>query len=324
MADAEVGDDGYGEDPTVNGLEEAYAERVGKAAAVFVPSGTMANQIALRVLAPAGSVGGGRAAPARGGLRVRGGRPQRRRSSSTPSTTPTGPSGRPRSAWPARPAGYHHPEVSLVCVENTHMPASGAPWSLDELEAVRRRRRPAARAHGRGPAVQRRGGHRGAGGRPGRRRHHRHVLPLQGPVRAGGVAPGRSGRRDRGRARLERKRLGGAMRQAGVLAAAGLVALRRMVERLAEDHAPGRAGWPRRWPSAGPTPAATRPRCAPTSSCSGAPARAAGGPPGRRRGAGPHGGPRAGPPGDPPRRRRRRGWSGPSRPWPRRPTPANA
>src|SRR4051794_1195478 len=55
MADAEVGDDGYGEDPTVNRLEARYAATVGKEAAVFVPSGTMANQIALRLLGAPGS-----------------------------------------------------------------------------------------------------------------------------------------------------------------------------------------------------------------------------------------------------------------------------
>ena len=54
MAEAEVGDDGFGDDPTVARLEAAFAERVGKEAAVFVPSGTMANQIALRVLGAAG------------------------------------------------------------------------------------------------------------------------------------------------------------------------------------------------------------------------------------------------------------------------------
>src|SRR3712207_6948392 len=52
---SEVGDDVYGEDPTVNALEEAFAARVDKEAALFVPSGTMANQLALRLLAPAGS-----------------------------------------------------------------------------------------------------------------------------------------------------------------------------------------------------------------------------------------------------------------------------
>src|SRR5919205_566792 len=51
MADAEVGDDVYGEDPTVNALQEAFAARVGKQAALFVPSGTMGNQLARRLLA---------------------------------------------------------------------------------------------------------------------------------------------------------------------------------------------------------------------------------------------------------------------------------
>src|SRR5438067_10897414 len=55
MAAAEVGDDVYGEDPTVNALQDAFATRVGKDAALFVPSGTMGNQLALRLLAPRGS-----------------------------------------------------------------------------------------------------------------------------------------------------------------------------------------------------------------------------------------------------------------------------
>src|SRR5437763_1788206 len=55
MADAEVGDDVYGEDPTVNALQDAFAERVGKPAAIYVPSGTMGNQLALRLLAPSGT-----------------------------------------------------------------------------------------------------------------------------------------------------------------------------------------------------------------------------------------------------------------------------
>src|SRR5881392_2562899 len=55
MADAEVGDDVYGEDPTVNALQDAFAERVGKPAALYVPSGTMGNQLALRLLARGGT-----------------------------------------------------------------------------------------------------------------------------------------------------------------------------------------------------------------------------------------------------------------------------
>src|SRR5437763_16746332 len=61
MAEADVGDDVYGEDPTVNALQEAFAERVGKEAALYVPSGTMGNQLALRLLTkPATSVVAGR------------------------------------------------------------------------------------------------------------------------------------------------------------------------------------------------------------------------------------------------------------------------
>src|SRR5687768_11060317 len=55
MADAEVGDDVYGEDPTVNELQDEFAARVGKESALFVPSGTMANQLAVRLLAPSGT-----------------------------------------------------------------------------------------------------------------------------------------------------------------------------------------------------------------------------------------------------------------------------
>src|ERR1017187_2820025 len=55
MAEAVLGDDDYGEDPTVRALEEAFAERLGKPASLFVPSGTMANQIAFRVLTTAGT-----------------------------------------------------------------------------------------------------------------------------------------------------------------------------------------------------------------------------------------------------------------------------
>ncbi|HXZ61938.1 MAG TPA: beta-eliminating lyase-related protein, partial [Acidimicrobiales bacterium] len=56
MAEADVGDDAYGEDPTVRALEEEFAQRIGKRAALFVASGIMANQIALRVLTSPGDV----------------------------------------------------------------------------------------------------------------------------------------------------------------------------------------------------------------------------------------------------------------------------
>ena len=74
MADAEVGDDAYGEDPTVRRLESLAAALLGKEAALYVPSGTMANQLALRVLAPPGHRGAVRRACARVPLRARRGR----------------------------------------------------------------------------------------------------------------------------------------------------------------------------------------------------------------------------------------------------------
>src|ERR1043165_5112537 len=71
MAAAEVGDDVYGEDPTVNRLQEAFAERVGKDAALYVPSGTMGNQLALRLLAKAGTaVVAGSSVPSSSGTTV--------------------------------------------------------------------------------------------------------------------------------------------------------------------------------------------------------------------------------------------------------------
>ena len=89
MADAEVGDDDYGEDPTVRALEEAFAQRIGKPAALFVPSGTMANQIAVRLLATSGTaVVAGRATTWWPTSTVR--RRGTRVCSSTPWMTPTG------------------------------------------------------------------------------------------------------------------------------------------------------------------------------------------------------------------------------------------
>ena len=125
MADAEVGDDGYGEDPTVNELEAGYAERVGKAAAVFVPSGTMANQIALRVLASPGSV-------------VVAGRRQHivaYELGAAPPATPSiqfhavddrdGSIDPAEVRWAREAADHHQPTAALVCIENTHMAACG-------------------------------------------------------------------------------------------------------------------------------------------------------------------------------------------------------
>jgi threonine aldolase len=238
MATAEVGDDVYGEDPTVNELQSAFAKRVGKDAALFVPSGTMGNQLALRLLAPPGTwvVAGARqhvviyeagAGALNAGVQFH------------EVADDDGTIDAADGAVSVAAADYHQPTVGAVCIENTHMPADGAPWPLDRLDAV-----VAA-----------------AGGVPvhmdGARLFHAEVATgisaadyasrattvmcclskgLCAPVGSLLAGPAEV----MARARLERQRLGGGMRQAGVIAAAGLVALETMVERLADDHARAR------------------------------------------------------------------------------------
>jgi threonine aldolase len=253
MADAEVGDDVYGEDPTVNALEEAFAQRVGKAAALYVPSGTMGNQIALRLLTTPGSaVLAGRRHHVviyENGAAARNAGVQFTTFDDTDGTIS------PEDVRGAVEAAEHHQlRPALVCVENTHMPADGAPWPLERLQAV------------------------AAVGLPvhldGARLFNAEVATgvpaatyaaaattvmccmskgLCAPV--GSLLAGPADVMDA--ARGERQRLGGGMRQAGVIAAAALVALERMVERLAEDHVRARrladvvAG---RWPDGGCDP----------------------------------------------------------------------
>jgi threonine aldolase len=264
MAEAEVGDDLYGEDPTVNALQEAYAERVGKEAALYVPSGTMANQIALRVLAPAGSVviAGRRqhvvvyeagAAARNAGVQFH------------LVDDEDGTFGPQDVAWAVEAAEHHHPRPALVCVENTHMPADGAPWPLDRLQAV------ADEAAAAGLPVHLDGARlfnaEVATGVPAAR-YATCATTVMSCVSKGLCAPVGSVLAGPGdvmeAARLERARLGGQMRQAGVIAAAGLVALRTMVERLADDHRRARRlaeAVAERWPDAGCDPGRIQTNC---------------------------------------------------------------
>jgi threonine aldolase len=236
MADAEVGDDVYGEDPTVSALEAVFAERVGKQAALFVPSGTMGNQLALRLLAPPATivVVGRRQhlviyEDAAGG-----------RNAGVQFHTVDDADGtvRPEDvAWAVEAADHHQPRPSLVCVENTHMPADGAPWPLERMEAL------AAAAAAAGLAVHLDGARlfnaEVATGTPAAA-YARPATTVMCCLSKGLCAPVGSllaGPADIiAEARVERHRLGGGMRQAGVIAAAGLVALRTMVDRLADDH----------------------------------------------------------------------------------------
>jgi threonine aldolase len=255
MASAEVGDDGYGEDPTVNALEEAFAARVGKESAVFVPSGTMANQLAIRVLCPPGSlvVAGRRshlviyehgAAARNAGVQIHALDDDR------------GILDPGDLVWVRRAAEHHQPPPGLVCVEQTHMPSGGLVWSPDDLAAL-------ADAAGELPIHMdgaRLFNAEVATGVPAAA-HSKRMTTVMACLSKGLCAPVGSllagGSDVVAAARVERKRLGGSMRQAGVLAAAGLVALDSMVERLAEDHA--RAGRlaqavAQRWPAAGCDP----------------------------------------------------------------------
>lgn len=231
MADAEVGDDGFGDDPTVNRLQAAFAELAGKEAALFVPSGTMSNQIALRVLGRPGTVVlAGRhqhlvvrevaAAGMNGAAQI---------------VTLDDDDGTIDPAVVARwvaDAGAGWVQPSAVFVEDTHGEAGGRVWPIERLRAIGGGALPVhldgARlwnaAVASGTTVAERAAcaatvtcclSKGLGAPIG--------SLLAGPAEL--IA----------RARIERKRLGGAMRQVGVLAAAGLVALER-VDRLADDH----------------------------------------------------------------------------------------
>ena len=257
MAAAEVGDDVYGEDPTVNELESAFAERVGKAAALYVPSGTMGNQLALRLLAPPGTtvIAGARhhvviyenAAGARNAAV---------QFTALPDDDGTLASADVEHAIDA--ADHHYPKPGLICLENTHMPANGASYplaALDEIAAIAASASlpihlDGARLFNAEVAT----GIRAA-------QYAARATTVMCCLSKGLAAPVGSllaGPADViGTARSERQRLGGGMRQAGIIAAAGLVALHTMVERLADDHRRARQladAVAERWPSSGLDP----------------------------------------------------------------------
>ncbi|MCH6560788.1 MAG: low-specificity L-threonine aldolase [Myxococcales bacterium] len=239
IARAEVGDDVYGEDPSVNRLQELAAERLGKPAALFVPSGSMANQLALRAHTEHGDavIAGtnahlylyeGGAAGALSGVQF----------------TFVGEEGLfdaddVRGA--IHPRDSHFARTRLVCVENTHNRSGGRVFPLEQLRAVAE----AAREEGLSLHLD------------GARIFNAEVATgvpaavwaepfdsvafclskgLGAPV--GSLIVGTRSFIER--VHRFRKMFGGGMRQAGILAAAGSYALEHHVKRLAEDHANAR------------------------------------------------------------------------------------
>jgi threonine aldolase len=241
MARAEVGDDVWEEDPTVKRLETLAAERLGKAAGLFVSSGTMGNLISVvsqtqtgqEVVLDADShifnneVAG---AAVVGHVQMR------------PVATARGFLAPEQVREALRPANIHIPPTGLVCIENTHNRHGGTCCTPEEIGAV------AAVAHSAGVPVHLDGArlfNAAVALRRPARDFVREIDSVTFCVSKGLAAPVGSvicgSTEVIARARRVRKMLGGGMRQAGIIAAAGIVALERMVDRLAEDHANARA-----------------------------------------------------------------------------------
>ncbi|HJP71406.1 MAG TPA: GntG family PLP-dependent aldolase [Candidatus Limnocylindria bacterium] len=240
MAEAEVGDDQYGEDPSVNRLQEAVAALLGTEAALFLPSGTMANQVALRtltrpgddVLVPAEAhivLHETGAAAANSGVQL----------------SPIGSGGTydaDEVAAAIKPPGHIvYPPTTLLVAENTHNRAGGVVFPADALRAAVA----VAREHGLGAYLD---GARllnaaVASGSPAAELAAGFDLVALSLSKGLGAPAGSmlAGSRELiGRAHRYRRMSGGAMRQAGILAAAGTYALAHNVNRLADDHANAR------------------------------------------------------------------------------------
>ena len=238
MAAAEVGDDVFGEDPTVNALEERLAQLFGKEAGLFCPSGTMTNQIAVKVHTRPGDEvlceegahiyryeGGG--VMANSGCRVK----------LLPHDRGRFTAEAIRSAF-NDPGNPHLARTRLVNVENTSNRGGGALWDLGEVKRIRNTcnelglglHMDGARIFN---AIVATGTPASAWGAPFDSVSICLSKGLGAPV--GSVLVG--SKAFIGEARRVRKRFGGGMRQAGIIAAAGLYALDQHVDRLAEDHA---------------------------------------------------------------------------------------
>ena len=237
MYRAEVGDDVFGEDPTVNRLEALAAQRLGKEAGLFVASGTMGNLVALLTHCGRGdeAIIGDRSHTflfEQGGMAALGG--------IVPRPIPNQPDGtlRPEEVETAiRSDNVHFPRTRLVCLENTHNMCDGTPLTAQYTAQIAQ----LARAHGlRVHLDGARIFNAAAALECDVRDLVRDVDSVMFCLSKGLCAPvGSLVCGDRAfvtEARRARKVVGGGMRQAGVLAAAGVVALEQVTDRLAEDH----------------------------------------------------------------------------------------
>jgi threonine aldolase len=236
MARAEVGDDVYGEDPTINGLQQFVAELLGKESAIFVPSGTMANQMGIRVhTSPGDEVileqeahvfyyeTGAPAILSNVQLRT------------LPGVRGVLTSDQIVEA--VRPSEYYLPRTSLVVLENTHNRAGGTIYPQEEIRRIREATRPLGIAmHLDGARLWNASVASGIGlkelAEPFDTISVCFSKGLGAPVGSALV-----GTRSTIEEALKfRKILGGGMRQAGIIAAGALLAVKNNIERLAEDH----------------------------------------------------------------------------------------
>lgn len=240
MADAEVGDDVLGDDPTIIALQKKFAALMAKEAALYVPSGTMGNQVCIRALTEPGDEiiadanshfyyyeGGAPAALSGCSIRF----VESERGIFTPDAVRAN----------LRPNNPHFPPTRLIIIENTHNRGGGAIWSLDDVRAIRK----LADEHGLKMHLD------------GARLMNACVANTTTPAdyakyfdtvtmcfsKGLGAPVGSAVAGDAAvvkRAHRFRKMFGGAMRQSGILAAAAVYALDHNVDRLADDHANAR------------------------------------------------------------------------------------
>ena len=236
MAEAELGDETYGEDPTVLRLEAMAAERLGMEAALLVISGTMANLVALMTHSrPSDEVFLDREAHVlyyeSGGL------------CSVAGVVPTVVASRRGHILPdaladaIRPANVHYPRARLVWLENTHNRGGGSVMPIDQQRAVERVARQRGLAlHLDGARIFNAAIAQGLPATELTRGVDSAIVDLSKGLSCPLGALVLGSREFIAEARFRKRVLGGGMRQAGVIAACGIVAFEELIERLGEDH----------------------------------------------------------------------------------------